>query len=122
MPNHPQLSQRKPCGAYLMHTVQNTTFKKVKPVKLYPYQSLKVAITNLVNGDGFLELCEHWRHRYDNTPAAGGYLRDIYDGRAWKHFQVYEGVSFLELPYNFCFTLNMVGSSHSHTRKLYSYI
>ena len=121
-PNHPHLAQRKPCGTDLMLTVKNNTaFKKVKPAKLYPYQSLKVAITNLVNKHGFLEQCEHWRHSYDNLSTPHEHMRDIYDGRIWKHFQVYEGVSFLDLPYNFCFTLNVDWfQPFSHTRKLHT--
>ena len=118
-PNHPHVSQRQPCGTYLMRTIRTNSVHvctKVRPIKLYAYQSIKVAMTNLLNRDGFLKLCEHWREREKNLPI--GHLGDIYDGRVWQNFKVIDDINFLEAPYNYCFTLNLDWfQPYSHTRK-----
>ena len=115
-PHHPHVSQRKQCEAYLMKNYcTSTSFNKVKPFKVFAYQSLKKAMTNLLNTDGFLGNCEHWRSR--KVPS--GYLSDIYDGLVWQEFQVVDGIKFLETKYNFCFTLNLDWfQPFTHTRKL----
>ena len=65
-PNHPHES---PCGTYLMRTIRTSSpYSRVKPIKLYAYQSLKVAMTNLLNRDGFLKQCEQWREREKQLP------------------------------------------------------
>lgn len=115
-PHHPYVSQRKQCKTYLMKSFRtSTSFNKVKPYKVFAYQSLKKAMTNLLNTNGFLENCEHWRSR--KVPS--GYLSDIYDGLVWQEFQVVDGIKFLETKYNFCFTLNLDWfQPFTHTRKL----
>lgn len=115
MPNHPHALQRKLCSAYLMKTFSKS-MSKVRPFKLYAYQSLKDAMTNLVNRNHFLKLCDHWRNRCANLPE--GYLGDIYDGNMWKQFQVVDGINFLGSSYNFCFTLNVDWfQPYTHTRE-----
>ena len=95
-PNHPHISQRQPCGTYLTRTIRTSSLlSKVKPMKLYAYQSLKVALANLLNRDGYLEQCEQWRER--EKQLAPGYLEDIYDGRVWQNFRVIGDINFLEL-------------------------
>ena len=122
MPHHPQASQRKPCGTFLMQSVlcsnSISTFLKAKPFKVYAYQSLKVALTSLVNTKGFIEQCDLWKSRYANLPV--GMLGDIYDGMVWKEFMLYEGTNnSLVSKYNFCLTLNVDWfQPFSHTRKL----
>ena len=118
-PYHPYVSMREPCGSLLMKSFKaNTSFIRVKPFKVFAYQSLKKAMTNLLNTNGFLENCEHWRSRKEMVPS--GCLSDIYDGKIWHEFQVIEGVKFLETNYNFCFTLNLDWfQPYTHTRKLY---
>jgi len=92
-PNHPYESRRQPCGAYLMRTIKTSSpYNRVKPIKLYAYQSLKVAMTNLLNRDGFLKQCEQWRERENHLPP--GYLGDIYDGRVWQNFKIIEDINF----------------------------
>lgn len=104
-PYHPYVSMREPCGSYLMKdfkaNVNTNSFVRVKPFKLFAYQSLKEAMTNLLNTNEFLKNCEHWHSR--KVPS--GCLSDIYDGEVWHEFQVVDGVKFLETKYNFCFTL-----------------
>lgn len=118
-PYHPYASMREPCGSLLMKTFRaNTSFIRVKPFKVFAYQSLKKAMTNLLNTNGFLENCEHWRNRKEMVPS--GCFSDIYDGNIWHEFQVVDGVKFLETNYNFCFTLNLDWfQPYTHTRKLY---
>lgn len=122
MPHHPQASQRRPCGAFLMQSVicnnSTSTFVKAKPFKIFAYQSLKVALTNLVNTKGFIEQCDLWKSRYANLPEDA--LGDIYDGMVWKEFMLNEGTNnSLVSKYNFCLTLNVDWfQPFSHTRKL----
>ena len=69
-PNHPHESRRQPCGAYLMKIIKSSSdaCTRVRPIKLFAYQSLKVAMTNLLNKDGFLKQCEQWRQREKTLP------------------------------------------------------
>lgn len=116
-PNHPHESRKQPCGTYLMRTIRTSSpYNRVKPIKLYAYQSLEVAITNLLNRDGFLEQCEQWREREKHLPP--GYLGDIYDGRVWQNFKIIEDINFLDSPYNYCLSLNLDWfQPYSHIRK-----
>ena len=121
-PNHPHESRRQPCGAYLMKIIKTSSdaHTRVKPIKLYAYQSLKVAMTNLLNRYGFLKQCEQWRKREKTLLA--GYLGDIFDGRVWQSFYVKDDIDFLNLPYNYCLSLNLDWfQPYSHTRKCGSY-
>ena len=116
-PNHPHSSKRSPCNAYLMKTVKTRTGKTmVKPYKVFAYQPLKAAVTNLANRRGFVDLCEKWRERWNSVPD--GVMYDIYDGRMWREFQRVCGKSFLESSFTWCFTLNVdFFQPFSHTRK-----
>ena len=112
----------QPCGAYLMKIIKTSSdaHTRVKPIKLYAYQSLKVAMTNLLNRYGFLKQCEQWRKREKTLLA--GYLGDIFDGRVWQSFYVKDDIDFLNLPYNYCLSLNLDWfQPYSHTRKCGSY-
>lgn len=76
-PNHMQRNQRLPCGALLMKEVKLKSSKiNLVPIKTYPYQSLKHAISTLVSDPQFLNLCEHWRNR-NEVPE---------NTRVWKEF------------------------------------
>ena len=49
-PYHPYVSMREPCGSLVMKSFKaNTSFIRVKPFKVFAYQSLKKAMTNLLN-------------------------------------------------------------------------
>lgn len=116
-PNHPHASKRKPCGTYLMKIAKTRTgTTTLRPHKVYAYQPLKTALTNLVNRTGFLDVCEQWRSRCETIP--NGLLCDIFDGQVWKEFQTIDGSEFLKAPFNFAFTLNTDWfQPYSHTRK-----
>ena len=57
----------------------------------------------MLSRPGFLDHCEQWRNR--NIPD--GILADIYDGRVWKEFKCVDGKPFLDIPYNFAFSVNI---------------
>ena len=59
--NHQQHSQRLPCGATLLRTVKIGVSNKLKPYKIYAYNSLKNSVERLLKRPGFLEKCEKWR-------------------------------------------------------------
>jgi len=100
------MSRHKPCGTPLMKIAKirtgNTT---VKPHKIFAYQLLETAVTNLINRKGFTDLCEQWRTRSESIPD--GLLCDIYDSQIWQDFQTVNGSKLLESRFNICFTLNV---------------
>ena len=99
-PNHPHRSRRKECGTQLMRKVRTKAGTVYRPLKIYPYQSIKSAIAAFVRMPSFIECCELWRRR--NNFRESGYLTDIYDGDIWsKHKE------FLDAPYNYLLTLNI---------------
>ena len=66
-PNHLHLARRVPCGNYLMKEGKGRKGSIIlRPFKVFAYQSLKGAMTNLINRPGFLSLCEHWRDRHND--------------------------------------------------------
>ena len=113
-PNHSQPSKQLPCGAVLMKTIRSRTDNTyIQPFKVYPYQSLKVALQRLILRDKLLDICEHWRTRI----VPPGYLYDIYDGQTWQDFLSDNG--FFQSMYNLCLTINIDWfQPFSHTRKL----
>lgn len=52
----------------------------------------------------FWDLCNEWRKSTNN---AGDILSDIYHGKVWKGFQIYEGINFLADRYNLALMLNV---------------
>ena len=117
-PNHPHLSGQEPCGAYLMRVAKTRSGKvTVKPYKVYPYQSLKQAITNLLNREGVLDHFDQCSKR-SQLPSEG-LLCDIYDGQVWKHFQTVDETRLLGSCFNIGFTLNTDWfQPFSRTRKI----
>ena len=104
-PNHPQSSSREPCGAYLMRAAKTRTEKfTVKPHKVYAYQSLKQAISNLLNREGILDYFDECYKINDSLSE--GVLCDIYDGRVWKDFQATDKSNLLGSRFNIAFTIN----------------
>ena len=100
--NHPHVFQRKPCGNKLLQTIITNADKKFYPCKTYCYYLFKSSISTISSQENLLDQCEHWRGRNvpDNT------LADIYDGRVWQDFLVYNGTPFLSSPYNLALMLN----------------
>lgn len=106
IPHHPHASRRTPCGAFLMKSGRGRSGNIIlEPYKTFAYQSLKVAISNLVNRRGFLEQCEHWRARCATLPD--GLLGDIYDAQIWKNFMTVDGMNFSGSKFNICLGLNV---------------
>lgn len=105
-PNHPHISQWRPCGTYLMKNGKTRNENIIlRPFKIYAYQSLKTAMKNLVNRPGFLDQCQQWRARCNTVPE--NLLGDIYDARVWREHVDLDGINFLQSHYNFCFTINV---------------
>jgi len=119
-PDHPHSSCRLPCGAYLMRSAKTRTGKTtVKPYKIYAYQPLKQAVTNLLNREGILD--QFYQRGNRNEPLPEGLLCDIYDGLIWQHFQESsESNNLLASRYNIAFTLNTDWfQPFSKTRKIF---
>lgn len=104
-PNHPHISKRKPCNALLLKGVTSGVKSDLVPRKSYPYHSLKVAITDLVQRPDFLCLCEAWRKRSKDIPPDT--LADIYDGRVWEDFSSEKYKKYLQFPGNLILSLNL---------------
>ena len=64
-PKHPHLSRRKSCDSPLLKRVKTKFSTSLRPIKVYPYCSLKESIARLAIHPGFLEVCEKWRSRPD---------------------------------------------------------
>ena len=71
-----------------------------RPLKIYPYQSIKSAIAAFVRILSFIECCELWWRRSNFRES--GYLADIYDGDIWSKYR-----TFLDAPNNYLLTLNI---------------
>ncbi len=102
-PNHSQMSRRKKCESLLLKKVRSKCGYSLQAFKVYPYQSLKSAITQLVNKPGFLDSCEKWRRR--SVPS--GYYGDVFDGNVWREFNSEGGWNFLTSPFNYLLALNV---------------
>ena len=102
-PDHTYESHRQPCGATLLQKVRSGLEYKLKPCKVYCYNSLKIAVERLLTRPGFLEKCEQWRNRSKLQDT----LTDIYDGKVWNDFQVADGNNFLQQPYSWAVTMNI---------------
>ena len=69
----------------------------LRPIKVYPYKSLKKSVQELVKREGFLTNCEKWRTRA---------VPDDYvcNGSVWKQFCT---SNFFSSPYCFLLTMNV---------------
>ena len=61
-PNHQHQSQRQPCSVNLLQKKKIGMEYKLKPYKIYSYNSLKKAVQRLISRPGFLQKCEQWRN------------------------------------------------------------
>lgn len=61
------------------------------------------SLSSLLEKEGIVEACEHWRLR--SIPS--GVYGDIYDGRVWKQFQYVNSQPFLAAPHNIALMLNV---------------
>lgn len=103
-PKHSQSSRRKACNETLLSevTLANGT-KRYYPRKVYCYMPLISSLSSLLEKEGIVEACEHWRLR--SIPS--GVYGDIYDGRVWKQFQYVNSQPFLAAPHNIALMLNV---------------
>lgn len=81
-------------------TCKGTT--KYYPIRVYPYCSLISTLRCMLLRPGFLDLCEEWCSSFDNSV-----MDDIFAGKIWKDFQVFEGTPFLATKYNLAFMINI---------------
>ena len=102
-PNHQQLSRRKACGTELLQKVRYGTQYKLKPKKVYCYNSLKASVERLAKREGFMDKCEEWRSRTSSVDL----LTDVCDGQIWRDFQVVDRHPFLKQPFSWAVTLNV---------------
>ena len=59
--NHPILSKRNPCGLLLEVALQSKKETKLIPYKTYCYYPLYKSLLQILQRNGYLELCEKWR-------------------------------------------------------------
>lgn len=92
------------CGCRLVKTVELASKKRVLyPYMTYCYLSIECSIQALFNRSAFPVECEKWRSR--QIPS--GLYEDVYDGKVWKEFLVYEGKPFLSDAHNLALMMNM---------------
>lgn len=115
-PNHPHVSRRMPCSSVLLKKVRTKVGHIFRPIKTYPYKSLRLSIEQLIKmNPSFLDICEKWRSRV----VPDGYICDIYDGLIWQDFNSVEGYNFLTSPHCYLLTLN-VDWFQPFDRRIYS--
>ena len=103
-PNHPHSRMRQSCNVILLKTVELSSGRKLLyPHITYCYLSIKNSLQSLLLKPSFIADCEKWRSRSIQPNA----LQDIYDGKIWNEFCVYDGRSFLANPLSFVFTINL---------------
>lgn len=104
-PSHSQPQHRAPCGATLMKTVKSSTGKTfLYPNLVYCYRSIITSLQELILQPHFLPMCESWRKNYNKEKDV---FRDVYDGKIWKDFMIFDNKPFLELPFNLALILNV---------------
>lgn len=93
-PNHRQRWRRQPCGTTLLKevTLENGS-KRLYPHKVYCYQSIIDTLKTFVKRAHFTQRCELWRNR--EVRSVGQIMCDVFDGRIWRDFQIYDGFPFL---------------------------
>ena len=103
-PNHPYSSRRKPCNENLLAEVSLCNGEKqYYPRKVYCYASVVESLKSILERDGILQSCEHWRGR----SVIDGIMGDVYDGRVWQEFVDYNGSLFFSSPNNLGLMLNI---------------
>ena len=88
---------RKPCGNLLLKQV---TLKdgniRLYPHKIFCYRSIVTTLTEYVKRQGFTAHCEVWRNR--EIRSTHQIMCDVFEGRVWKDFLVFQGSSFFASP------------------------
>ena len=92
-PQHPNPHYRKPCGQLLLRSVILSNSKKTfHPFKTYCYSSFVTALKELLVRPGFYNLCSQWKTK----GTASDMLTDVYDGKIWRDFQIFDEAPFLQ--------------------------
>lgn len=87
-PTHPQAQHRRPCGGQLMKQVKGKNNVFFYPCRVYTYKSLIDSLQDMLQQPEFSKKCEEWRSN-EQTP---GTYSDIYDGKIWKEFLIYDDI------------------------------
>ena len=69
------------------------------PLQVFCYMPLYKSLQILLNQLGFHDLCEYWKRKNREN----GIYNDLYNGKVWHDFQVYDGKPFLSEPFMFAF-------------------
>ena len=99
-PSHPHINMRSACGTLLLKSVELATY--LYPFLTYCYLGLDVSLQTLFDRPTFYNQCELWRSR----SHIDGEMEDVYDGKMWQKFMVYEGEPFLAESGNLGLILN----------------
>ena len=92
------------CKSQLLKCIELSSGKKIYcPLKVYCYIPLIYYFEKLLNRPGLCDLCDRWKC----TPSQKGLYRDVYDGRVWEKFKVYNGESFLLSKFTYGLMLNI---------------
>ena len=95
---------RKKCGSVLLKTVELASGTKLLyPFKIFCYQSVTDTLKNLIKKKEFDDYCEEWRSREFSVDT----YNDVYDGKIWQEYQVYNGEPFLACKYSYGLMLNV---------------
>ena len=97
---------RKPCGTTLLKEVTTKDGGiRLYPHKIYCYQSVIATLKQFVQRKRFTARCELWRNRDIRTPHQ--VMCDVFEGRIWRDFQMFNNSPFLGSPRNYAFMLNV---------------
>ena len=103
-PRHPHVSRRMKCGSRLLKFVSSGRSKFLRPIKVFPSQSLVTSLKDLLSRPNMLKHCNEWPSRKSSHDCV---LTDIYDGQVWQNFQEVNGRPFLNHPNNLGLSLNL---------------
>ena len=98
-----ECSRHKKQTPLLRSVVSYKGTTKYYPFLIYPYYSLISTLRCMLLRPGFLDLCEEWR----NCLSSDLTMCDVYDGRLWKEFLLFNGLPFLAAKYSLVFMLNI---------------
>lgn len=102
--SHKNSRQGRVCNGQLLKGVQLSNGKKIfYPLKVYCYTPLLHYLKIILNRPGLCDLCNKWK----NVATKKGVYRDVYDGKVWNRFKVYNGEPFLSSVYTYGLMLNI---------------
>ena len=89
---------------FLKEVVTNTGNKKYYPLLVYSSVSLISSLQSLLSRPGFYNQCEIWHQNFERSCSS---LLDVYCGKLWKDFLIFEGKPFLDETNSLAFMLNI---------------